>query len=508
MSQFNVILMRLLPLVALPVLLALAACSTLTMDDDNPPAIAPAATVTTTETSTTATTVVPMAAVPIATPIPATAPVMDMSATNQTVVGRQIENLRANLNTLKANVANSGERLRMIKTAQQAAGEKYFTSMASIQARLQAGTTPGNPRLVAQWQQASRDLEGLGQHIADMNGLSTEVASQASLANFILDSTRATYSLSGAVEEDHVNLGLLEDEVNQVVSQIGRAVNDLTRDVERQSNYLTTERRNLQALAVAINAGELYGASLGNMAARPTAPSMLPMAATDPNLLAMQPAPAGRVRSSKLSETRAAVTKPVKSVKAKELKTTAARVNSATVRRLQDVAPPAPPMPVAPPLPAPTTDTVQPLGQTQAQPETRAMATRTAPVPDLPVPVVMPEADQSAIAAPANTVAVVNSTKPFIVIKFDQPDIDYGQPLYQAMQQALQRNPYGSFEVVGVSAADSSAQAAADSNAARRNAEGVVRTLAQMGIPSDRMQMSTATQDGLTAPEVHIFLRP
>lgn len=483
---------RLFRLSLMPAMIALASCTTpLAMNGDDTPEV----------------TTVPSAGVTSQAPQRADLP--DLPETRgPTVVGRQVENLRANLNTLKSDVAKSGERLQEIKENQQKAGEKYFASMAVIQAKLQGGTTPGNPRLIQLWQQTSHDLEELGQHIADMNAFSTEVAAQASLANFILDSVRATYSLSGAVEEDHANLGKLEDEVNRVVSQIDRAVTDLTRDVERQGNYLTSERRNLQSLAAAINSGELYGHSLANMTARrdsnmqPAAPSvpapapaanMLPEAKTDPNLLAMNAAPVAPVVAAPMVAP-APVATAVKTTTTTTTMTTkplSGAPASGIVQPLKD--------PPGKEMPALSTN-VAPIGQTLAQPETQAAM---APVPPAPAPALASDAAAGAAAK------VVNATKPFIVIKFDQPDIDYGQPLYQAMQQALERNPYGAFEVVGVSMPgdNNPAQAAQAANAARKYSEGVVRTLAQMGIPSDRMQMSTATKDGLNAPEVHIFLR-
>ena len=73
---------------------------------------------------------------------------------------------------------------------------------------------------------------------------------------------QATFGLSGAVEEDHRRLQLLEDEVYQNIVLIDRLMNDLAQDINRQTAYVNNERQNLTTLSLAIKNGELYGTSL------------------------------------------------------------------------------------------------------------------------------------------------------------------------------------------------------------------------------------------------------
>jgi hypothetical protein len=75
---------------------------------------------------------------------------------------------------------------------------------------------------------------------------------------------RASYGLTGAVEEDHEALTQLEDTVNTVVVAIDRQMNEVASDLNRRTSYLAAERRNMQTLALAISNGELYGQSLAN----------------------------------------------------------------------------------------------------------------------------------------------------------------------------------------------------------------------------------------------------
>src|SRR5579883_2726488 len=148
----------------------------------------------------------------------------------------------------------------------------YFGLVGQINSRLQVGTTPGNPQLIAQWNQAQGALDKMNDDIAKLNSLSNQAASDSSLAAYILESVKAAYGLQGAVDEDHRQLTQLENEVNRTVVLIDRLLNALSDDISRQSSYVSNERNNLVTLSVAIKNGELYGQSLANRAFSSAAP--------------------------------------------------------------------------------------------------------------------------------------------------------------------------------------------------------------------------------------------
>jgi hypothetical protein len=94
-----------------------------------------------------------------------------------------------------------------------------------------------------------------------------------------------------------------------------------------------------------------------------------------------------------------------------------------------------------------------------------------------------------------------------VTIRFDRPNVSYESALYTAVKGALDRRPGASFDVVAVAPAGSTPGGAAlGASTARRNAETVVRSLTQMGLPANRIrvsQSSGATQTG----EVQVFVR-
>ena len=190
-----------------------------------------------------------------------------------TLVGKKVEDLRADLTRLQASVADENKQLQELRAQSVTTASNYHNTVAAIQAKLQVGTTKGNPILVAQWNEAQAQLEAVNTDLGHMNSLANEVASNAALSSYLLEASRAAFGISGAVDEDHRQLSILEDETNRTTVLIDRLLTELTEDISRQTNYLGAERSNLNTLALAVNNGELYGESF---AARNYAPAMAP----------------------------------------------------------------------------------------------------------------------------------------------------------------------------------------------------------------------------------------
>jgi hypothetical protein len=312
------------------------------------------------------------------------------AAPTGTYVGAKVVQLRQDLVNMQAAITAHNAELQQLRNQTVQHSQAYWGTTAAINARLQVGTTPGNPVLVQQWNEAQAQLDRISSDVAAMNSLANKVAADSAMSSFLLESTRAAYGLSGAVDEDHRQLAILEDEVNKTVVLIDRLLNELSQDIHRQTDYVARERGNLTTLSLAIKNGELYGQSLANRAFE-----------------AATPAVAGR--------------------------------------------------------PAPT-------GTSYASP--------------------------------------TEGRRPLVVIRFDRPKVDYEQALYSAVSRALERRPDASFDLVAVTSQKGSpAQAAINANAARRNAEAVLRSLNNMGLPADRVTLSATTSATASGNEVHLYVR-
>ncbi|WP_417803908.1 hypothetical protein [Thalassospira lucentensis] len=311
-----------------------------------------------------------------------TRPLTGVSQTG-TFVGSRVENMQQELNRLKSALSQHSNQLQNLRAQTVAHSQAYHGTVAAISARLQVGTTPGNPVLVQQWNTAQSELDRVNDDIAALNSLANKVAADSTLSTFLLESVRSAYQVSGAVDEDHRQLALLEDETNRTTVLIDRLLNEISESLSRQTSYVSTERANLNALALAVKNGEIFGDSLSKR-----------------------------------------------------------------------------------------------VFQSQAAP------------------------------APSSQRMTSTSERPLVVIRFDSPSVKYEQALYNAVNRVLERRPQASFDVVAVTPnRGTPAQVALNSNKSKRNAQAVLRSLTDMGMPSSRVRASDTRSASVSANEVHVFVR-
>jgi hypothetical protein len=197
-----------------------------------------------------------------------------------TQVNKTIQSLRNQVAGLNQKLGANAQRLSDLRNAGAGAASSYQQSKAQITTRLQVGTTKGNPELVAQWNQAQASLDALSGNINQLNALGTDVSSDSSNAHFALDQIGATFNVAGAVDEDHRQLTLLQDETSQTMVLVDRLLKEVSDNVQRQTSYVGSERGNLTILSSAIKNGELYGGTPGVSASAATGGIQLASAGT------------------------------------------------------------------------------------------------------------------------------------------------------------------------------------------------------------------------------------
>ena len=300
-----------------------------------------------------------------------------------TAVGQRVIQLRGELQNLDGRIGQHNTRLQELRALTAGNAQRYHSTVAAVTARLQLGTTPGNPVVINQWNAAQADLDRLSSDISSLNGLSNMVAEDAGMAEFLLDSARATYGLAGAIDEDHRQLGILEDETNRSLVLIQRLLGELSNDITRQTAYVANERARLTNLSNGIKHGEILGEPLA--------------AATTP--AAARPSPSG-----------------------------------------------------------------------------------------------------------AGAMSI--GGRPLVVIRFDKANVDYEQSLYTALSRALESRPDARFDVVSVAPSTGSpAEMRRSQTQSRQNAEGVMAAIADMGLPANRLSISSTTSGEVSANEVRVYMR-
>jgi hypothetical protein len=172
-------------------------------------------------------------------------------------VRQRVQQLRADQTALAGGISRQQEQLNSARNQISSDSSAYSSLVELVTARLQAGTTPGNPELVQQWTDAQAKLDGITLLVGQLNSLASQVTTQASVAGYIVDNVRATYAVGGAVEEDHRNLRAIESEASRSIQDVDRLIGDLNAEISRQNGFLARERSNLAALSYGINVGRL-----------------------------------------------------------------------------------------------------------------------------------------------------------------------------------------------------------------------------------------------------------
>lgn len=327
----------------------------------------------------------------------------------ETMVSRKLNDLRSELAILQDKVGVLSSALTKAQRSNEGYAAQYYAAVATINTQLQAGTTPGNPRLLERFKTAETTLENLGGKVSDLNQISIDASRVATESSFLLDSARATYGLSGAVEEDHVELAELEDQVAGTIVLVERLLNTVNDDISRTNAYLSSERNQLRTLSAAVTNGNLYGRSFAD---RPFS----------------------------------------------------------GVQNIHRVAANSAPQQQAPAYAAPA-----PIGASAA----------AAPPADKP-----------------------DVRRPLVKIRFDSSDVEYEQPLYGAVDEALKRYPDTTFHVVAVHPSQGNAASTAiESTRARRNAKRVLRTMSQIGVADERVDLTQEASAQVDTSEVHIYIQ-
>jgi len=363
-------------------------------------------------------------------------PLANFGPSSGTVVGKRALELRDEVLRLRSSVNMNANEFAILRANGAAGAVQYHSTVAAITARLQNGTTRGNPILLRQWEEAEASLNEVTDSLGRLNALQTSIAADASLAAYLLESIQAGFQLSGAVDEDHDQLKLLRDEVSRQIVQLDYLSNQITGDIQRQTAYLTTERSNLQALAFAITRGELLGNSLSNR----------PVIVNSPPVMSLP----------------AAQTRPPQA---------AAPTPSA-----------APAVPVTPgtvgPAPMSPREYMQESGQSPPQ------------------------------ASAAETAGVPSAGRLLVLIRFNQPNVEYSQQLSQAVSAALERQPGAEFSIIAVSPASGDpGDLASQLDSAKRHADEVKRSLVQLGLPPSRLTIASSQLQSASSPEVHVYVR-
>ena len=307
-----------------------------------------------------------------------------------TFVGQKIDPLKTDYTSVGDAFDVHRDSYEEVKSRVYGAATEFFGTVAAINTKLQLGTTPGNPVLVRQYDQAQGELDNIEEYLREINLLNQKVNADAGVVALLKSTINKVLRLAGAIDQDHRQLEVLEDDVEKLEIDIARLINEITEEISRQAGFAKIENQNLLVMAVAIRNGEAMGTGILNR-----------------SFLAAQ--------------------------------------------ALADVGPP----------------------------------------------------DQQLEVPKVNI-----SGLPLVVIRFDDPDINYEKTLFDAIGITVDKKPDANFGLVAVAPiGKNEAETRINSSKVKKYAERVLRSLVSFGLPSKKVALTAKTSGDVVVPEVHIYVQ-
>lgn len=142
-------------------------------------------------------------------------PVLNISNKSGSFVGKKVNEFTREYNGIHNSVNSSAQKLAQINQSIAEADSEYNAVINTIEAKLQTGTTPSNPDLVAALNKAQENLGTLEDGTQKLAGVASEVAAQQEKLTALKSTVNATYAIPGAYDVDHADLNIIAAALEQ-----------------------------------------------------------------------------------------------------------------------------------------------------------------------------------------------------------------------------------------------------------------------------------------------------
>ena len=192
---------------------------------------------------------------------PAMAPTQVVNDTGPTgtFVGGKINQFRADLTSIQNAISSHNNDFLRFKDLVDEQTSVYQGLSSAIRSRLQIGTTPGNPILVGQWNDAQRALEDIQNNVNNLQIVNNRVTADAALIGHLKNAIDSSFFISGAIDEDHNQLKVLKDDVQRTSVLYDRLMTELEEKISREIQILNDERQYMKQLAEDVEIGKFGG---------------------------------------------------------------------------------------------------------------------------------------------------------------------------------------------------------------------------------------------------------
>ena len=390
-------------------------------------------------------------------------PVLNISNSSGSFVGKKVNEFTREYNGIHSSVNSSAQKLAKINQSIAEADSEYNAIINTIEAKLEAGTTPSNPDLVSALNKAQENLGTLENGTQQLATIASEVAAQQEKLSALKSTVNATYAIPGAYDVDHADLNIISSALDQQENTNADLMAAVKMNIADEQNKAQQFRAEITRLNVDVAAGYIKSTPLAGINTGTTEFKTIKPVHVQKTL--------AKNKSIRTSKKRVKLGKKI-----------------GVIETVQSA-----PKPVAKTKPAAKT---KPVAKTKP-------AAKTKPVAKNSVKKATPASVQSALKTktPEYSKTVAEPAQPIAgtIFSKDFPDenVEYFAELEQVVRQALKNNPDSRFEVVAVMPMDTAAQEHAQNITAK-----IFGDMLTMSVPAENLQVSARSEITKKVPTI------
>ena len=372
-------------------------------------------------------------------------PVLNISNSSGSFVGKKVNEFTREYNGIHSSVNSSAQKLAKINQSIAEADSEYNAIINTIEAKLEAGTTPSNPDLVSALNKAQENLGTLENGTQQLATIASEVAAQQEKLSALKSTVNATYAIPGAYDVDHADLNIISSALDQQENTNADLMAAVKMNIADEQNKAQQFRAEITRLNVDVAAGYIKSTPLAGINTGTTEFKTIKPVHVQKTL--------AKNKSIRTSKKRVKLGKKIGVI-----------------------------------------ETVQPAPKPVA---------KTKPVAKNSVKKATPASVQSALKTktPEYSKTVAEPAKPIAgtIFSKDFPDenVEYFAELEQVVRQALKNNPDSRFEVVAVMPMDTTAQEHAQNVTAK-----IFGDMLTMSVPAENLQVSARSEITKKVPTI------
>ena len=384
-------------------------------------------------------------------------PVLNISNSSGSFVGKKVNEFTREYNGIHSSVNSSAQKLAKINQSIAEADSEYNAIINTIEAKLEAGTTPSNPDLVSALNKAQENLGTLENGTQQLATIASEVAAQQEKLSALKSTVNATYAIPGAYDVDHADLNIISSALDQQENTNADLMAAVKMNIADEQNKAQQFRAEITRLNVDVAAGYIKSTPLAGINTGTTEFKTIKPVHVQKTL--------AKNKSIRTSKKRVKLGKKIGVIET---------VQSAPK-------PAAKTKPVAKTKPAAKTKPVAKNSVKKATPASVQSALKTK----------TPEYSKT-VAEPAQPIAGTIFSK-----DFPDENVEYFAELEQVVRQALKNNPDSRFEVVAVMPMDTTAQEHAQNVTAK-----IFGDMLTMSVPAENLQVSARSEITKKVPTI------